>query len=739
MKDNKKKLSRSTREKVTRLLIGTCICLTMAFLPIWNLPLLEQAHREIYDIFLHWNRGGTPSPTPAIVDIDEASLKEFGQWPWPRHLMGKLVQKLTEQGAAAIGLDIILAEPDNTSVINVQKSFKTHFNIHLPIDDIPKSYHDNDQIFAIYLQQCPVILGSYVQFEGTPIPVKADIPYNESIVDVHPPNTPNLRKKLLTGSSATFPLPELYKYAPLGMINATPDDDGVLRSLPLVATVGDRTLIALSVRSLMRALNEKQLTLEGGKDGVHTLHVGKYAIPVNAQGIFTVPFRGGTGTYPYFRAADILTGKIPAEEIAGRVFFVGSSAPGLMDLRANPFSAVYPGVESHAASLDAILSQKFIQAPANILGWQITSIVILGSICTLIFTFTPPIVYLPLLISFLSVTLFGSWQLFTHGIFASPVYIMLTVTSLALTLLAVRFWQESKQRRTLRNAFSRYIAPDMVERIVEMGDVVLTGEKRTITLMFTDIRGFTAISEKLNPEQVVEALNAYFTPMTAIIRAHQGTMDKFIGDAIMAFWNAPLTVPNHQLQAIQSAMEMQETLVAMRRTFQENFGIIIRIGIGVHTGDGYVGNMGSEELLDYTCIGDTVNLTSRLEGLCPVYGVGIITSQETAQQCIATESISPPYFLPLDSIQVKGKNEPVDIVTPISFDEKERRSAEFEAFAKARTLYTEGKFEQAHVAFTTLHKQYPDILFYNLYTTRCEHMKNSPPEHWKGVWQYTKK
>ncbi len=711
----------------------------MATLPVARLPILQQVHREIYDLFLYWNRGGEPSPTPAIIDLDEASLKEFGQWPWPRHLMGKLVAALTEKGAASIGLDIILAEPDNTSIINVQKSFQKYFNTELPIEAIPKEFRDNDRIFAQYLSQCPVVLGAYVQFTGDTTHIDTNVPYNESFVDMHPPNTPNLRQDLLSGTHATFPLPILMSVAPLGIVNAIADEDGILRSLPLIAQIGGRTFISLSLRSLMRALNDNSLTLEGGEDGLRSLHIGKYSIPVDKRGFFTIPFRGGAGIYPTFSASDILNNKIPAEEIAGRVFFVGSSAPGLMDIRANPFSAIYPGVESHAATLDSILSKRFIQPPPYILGLQFVSIIVLGALFTLTFGLASAAVYLPLLGLSLSAILWTSWKFFTNGLFISPVYVMLTIVLLALSLLAVRFWQESKQKRALRNAFRRYVAPDMVERIVEMGDVVLTGEKRPITLMFTDIRGFTAISEKLNPEQVVEALNAYFTPMTAIIHGNQGTMDKFIGDAIMAFWNAPLTVENHELKAIHSAMKMQETLVNMHDTFQDGFGIVIRIGIGVHTGDGYVGNMGSEELLDYTCIGDTVNLTSRLEGLCPVYGVGIITSQETVSRCVATETMTVPYFLPLDSIQVKGKNDPVDIVTPMHHEESQRREAEFEKFFQARALYTSGQFQNAYEAFLTLQKQYPDVLFYELYATRCDYLRNSPPTQWQGVWQYTKK
>ncbi len=747
MNAKKKTLSRVARERLTRLMVGGCVCVLMIILAAWHPPLIQQAHKEIYDIFLRWNSGGEPAPTPALIDIDEKSLKELGQWPWPRHLMGKLIGELTENGAASIGLDIILAEPDNTSIKNVQTAFKKHFNIDITLQNIPKSYHDNDSILAYMIQQSPVVLGTSVIFTGKTQDLTVDSPYLEGFVDEIPANAPNFRSRLFSGTSITLPLPELRQVAPLGMINSTTDSDGILRSIPLIAQVGDRTFIALSVRTLMQAIGKTNLHLLGNKDGLKALRVGKYTFPVNSEGLFNIPFRGGQGMYPTFSAVDILQKKIPSKDIAGRIFIIGSSAPGLLDIRATPLEVTYPGMETHAAVLDAILKKRFIEIPSWHTplgkGLQILSILILGGLCTFLFGLTPAVVYLPLLIAFLSASFWGSWLIFKQGTYISPLHIMLTVSALAITLLAVRFWQESKQRRTLRQAFSRYIAPDMVERIVDKGNIVLAGEKRNITLMFTDIRNFTAISEQLSPEQVVDALNTYFTPMTAIIHNHQGTVDKFIGDAIMAFWNAPIDVENHELHAINSALEMQTALHSLREAFIQNFNIEIYIGIGIHTGDVYVGNMGSQELLDYTCIGDTVNMTSRLEGLCPVYGVDILTSHETVNRCQKIHStqanIHIPYFLSLDLIQVKGKKEAVEIFTPISHEEKEQRQTEIHDFFAARRIYNAGKFAEAQKAFQRLCTQFPQKPIYNLYVSRCQRLYDNTPEDWDGIWAYMRK
>ncbi len=742
----KERSFRVLRENITRFIMGIVICVTMLVLYIWQPTMLQQADRQIYDTFLRANGGGEPSPTPGLIDLDEKSLEEFGQWPWPRHLVAKLVATLTEYGAAAIGLDILLAEPDNSSVISLQRSFEKHFNIKIPLDSIPESLHDNDRILATIIAQTPTILGVYNRFLGEKIALPTDLPRTEGVIERIMPGGIAPRTKLLTGTSATLPLPELRAVAPLGSLNVAPDPDGIIRSVPLISQLDGRIIVSLSLRSLMRGLGQNTLMLVGGPDGLQAVRVGKYTIPVTPDGRFIVPFRGPRGYYPTFRAADILNKTVNPDDIAGRVFIVGTSAPGLLDIRATPFDSVYPGAEVHVTVIDSILSNRFIEMPAWIPGAQITATSIVGIFSTLIFSLAPAVIYLPIIVALIVSSLWGSWSIYQTGIYISPLYTMLTVIALAICLLAVRFWQESRQKRALRNAFSRYIAPDMVARIVERGEAVLAGEERIVTLMFTDIRGFTTMSENLTPDQVVGALNRYFTPMTAIIRGSSGTVDKFIGDAIMAFWNAPLDVPRHELRAITSAMQMQIALAELNVELEAELNINLRMGAGVHTGKVYVGNMGSAELLDYTCIGDTVNLTSRLEGLCPVYGVGVVTSAETARLCQAFASGEDgqpaeevPFFMPLDSIRVKGKLEPVEICTPMWESERSERAVEIEDFLKARQYYVDGDFDKSLTAFTKLLEQFPQSVLYTLYTERTQELKENPPEDWAGVWTFTKK
>ncbi len=745
--------ARAVRENSIRFAVGFVLTFTCLSLYLLQPGILQIANQKIYDVFMRSVGGGEPSPIPAFVDIDEKSLETFGQWPWPRHLVGKLVENLTEAGARSIGLDIVFAEPDNSSLKSLQKSFQEHFNQSLTFNNIPESWHDNDLIFAKILAKTPSVLGAYVRFSGPEAPLVNDLPVNEAFSEFTPPKAIPPKTNLIKGRSLVTPIRPLALAAPLGIINIAPDLDGIVRSVPLVMAVGeDRLAVSLSLRTLMRALGQKNLVLKSGPRGLTTLQVKPYRIPVTIEGRFILPFRGGSGYYPTFSAADILLKKIPTEDLRGRIFIVGTSSTGLLDIRATPFDPIYPGAEIHVATLDAILSNRSITIPPWEKGFQCTTIIAIGILGTLFFSLTPPIVYLPLLLLLIGGTLGGSWAVFQEEmIYFSPLYTTITIIALAIFILGVRFYQESGQKKVLRTAFNRYLAPDMVAAIVDKGGVTLSGEERQITVMFTDIRKFTTIAESLNPEEVVNILNRYFTPMTAIIRQNRGTVSKFIGDAIMAFWNAPLDIPQHQAKAVNAAQEMLTALADLNRDFKESWGLELDMGIGLHTGSAYVGIMGSVEMLDYTCIGDTINLASRLESLCPLYGFRIILSAQTAklaldstceagfsQNGVLASSLEGPCFLILDSIQVKGKRQAVEICTFFTTDERKALAREIESFISARNLYSKGDFNQAASCFADfIAKASDDSPFLKaaeLFKERSTTLAQTPPQSWNGVW-----
>lgn len=698
--------------------------------------LLRMLDYKIYDAMLHAVADGGVTPFPVIVDLDEASLEAYGQWPWPRFLLADLLYKLRQKGVAAVGVDILLAEEDRASPRKLQSDLKRFLDLNVSFAGLPGALQDYDKLLADSLDK-KTVLSMYCRFaakNNTPNASGAPAPDPVGSVIQKTPDARAVEMRISNTAAATLPLPEFWETSSVGMINMSPDADGVVRRLPLVGLYRDQMYASLGLRTLMAALGTQTLVSRIGPDGLESVRLGQTTIPVAPDGSFYVPYRGGTRTFPYYSAKDILTGAVPAEKLQGKLVFLGSSAPGLLDTRTSPLARVYPGVEVHATVADAILAQTFLRVPPWTPGLQALCIAVCAAISSLAFGLAKPRVYVPTGIFLLGGIVFASMQLFRNGFVVSPLYAAATVAILGTLLLLVRFRQEERQKTILRNTFSRYVAPDVVERIAKLDGDIFAGEEREMTIMFTDIRGFTTLSENLAPRQIVQLLNRYFTPMTALVRANKGTLDKFIGDALMAFWNAPVPVSGHPLKAVITALEMQEELKKLNNDLRAEFGRSIAMGVGVHTGKAYVGNMGSEELLNYTLIGDNVNLASRLEGLCPQFGVGIVVSAETKDQC--GEALA---FLPLDTVRVKGKEQPVSIFTAMRPEEWEKRNAELQEYIAALGVYASGNFAAARPLFAALSTRFPNDALYALYANRCALLPDTASPDWDGVWRLDSK
>jgi len=535
--------------------------------------------------------------------------------------------------------------------------------------------------------------------------------------------------------SAILPLPALREAAPLGFINAGPDQDGIVREIPLVLRIGEDVHPSLSLRVLMLGLAMRNITLEIGPYGLEAVRLGNaLSTPVSPQGMLRIPFSGPSHTYPYHSAADVLAGRIPPEALQGRVAFVGTSLAGLMDIRATPFDPVYPGVEIHAAAVDAMLTGNAISVPPWAPAAQAGIILLAGLLSTLAFGFAAPRVYLPVAAALTGATILLARHLFVQGLFLSPLYGVLTVAALGGSLLLVRFWQEEKQKRILRGIFSRYVSPEVVKRITRTAGDLMAGEERNLSVMFTDIRGFTSLSETLTPQEVVTLLNCYFAPMTALVRNHSGTLDKFIGDALMAYWNAPLDVPDHPVKAVETALSMLEALPSLNARLRAELELEVDIGVGVHTGGAFAGNMGTVDFANYTVIGDTVNLASRLEGLCPQYGVSVVISGETKDACGGAFA-----FQYLDVIRVKGKTQPVSIYLPMRREEADERREELTAWNEALEKYLAGDFATANVRLDALCEEFPETKLYAVFADRTFRLLREPPAFWNGIWTGTSK
>ena len=716
------------RTAFVTVLTGFCITAVMLFAYIARPPLLTRLDLAIHDLLLPLRAASEPSAVPIIIDLDEASVAEYGQWPWPRYLMADLLDALTANGVAVIGLDIIFAEADRTSPEMVREILRRDKGLDVEYSGIPPEYYNYDRIFADALRRSPAVLSAYASFAGAG--GEAPPPPSTGVIEREKSGAVPWRQFMPEAKSAILPLPALREAAPWGFINAGPDMDGIVREIPLVVRVGNDIHPSLALRSLMLGLEVRNLTLESGPYGLEAVRLGNLSIQVSPQGMLRIPFIGPRHTYPYYSVADVLAGRIPAEALQGRVAFVGTSLAGLMDIRATPHDPAYPGVEVHAAALDAMLTGNSIVLPPWTPAAQVGIILLAGLLSTLAFGFAQARVYLPVGAALMGGTALFSRHLFSQGLFLSPLYGVLTVAALGAFLLLVRFWQEEQQKRTLRGIFSRYVAPEVVNSITRTTGDLLAGEERELSVMFTDIRGFTSLSETLTPQEVVTLLNHYFTPMTALVRNHYGTLDKFIGDALMAYWNAPLDVPDHPVKAVETALAMQEALPALNERLLAELNLEVRIGVGVHTGRAFVGNMGTADFANYTVIGDNVNLASRLEGLCAQYGAGLVVSGETKDAC--GEAFA---FQRLDTIRVKGRTQSVTIYLPLRREEAENRREELTAWENAWESYAAGDFKAADTRLAPLCEQFPETKLYAVYADRVFHLLGNPPSFWNGIWQ----
>ena len=704
-------------------LTGLLVTFAMFFAYVMQPALLVRLDLKVYDLLLPQRASQEPSPIPVIIDIDEASIAEYGQWPWPRYLMADLLDTLSAYDVAAIGLDIIFAEADRSSPDMIREMLRKDKNLSFHFSGIPPEFRNYDNIFAEALQRNPAVIGAFASFAKDTGELPP--PPSTGIIERSTAGATPWQKGVPQASSAILPISTLRHAAPLGFINAGHDADGILRELPLIIRVGENVYPSLSTAVLMQGLGIRNLTLQSGPYGLESVRLGnRFSVSATTQGMMRIPFIGACKTYPYYSAADVLGGRIDPQHLMGRVAFVGTSLPGLSDIRATPYDAECPGVELHAAAVDAILTGNSVSTPGWTPAAQAGLILLGGILSTLAFGFARPRIYLPIASILMVTFILLSRHLFGQGLFLSPLYGSLTVSILGAFMLLTRFWQEEQQKRRLRAIFSRYVSPEVANMVTRTAGDLLAGEEREVSIMFTDIRGFAALSEDLTPQETVTLLNLYFEPMTELVRQHNGTLDKFIGDALMAYWNAPLDVPDHPVKAVETAIAMQEAMQTVNRKLRENMNLEIRMGVGLHTGKAYVGNMGTKDYINYTLIGDNVNLASRLEGLCPKYNVGIVVSEDVRNACRDAFA-----FKRLDRIRVRGKYQAVTIYLPMRTGEAERRKEELAKWNEAWEKYENKDFESAQTLVTSLRKDHPDSRPYAIFADKTQRALDNPHEH----------
>ncbi|MDK2040954.1 CHASE2 domain-containing protein [Aliarcobacter butzleri] len=678
--------------------------------------------------YLFTIRGELPhNQNVVIVDIDETSIKSLGQWPWSRNKLAKILENLTLANVGIVGLDIVFAEEDRTSPHKILQNLKIYKK------DVP----NYDLEFANIVENSPVILGyqfDLVKKDNT----NAKAPQIPAIFIEK--DKPQDKSYLIEAYNTILNIPQIQDRAySSGFFNNIPDDTGIIRSVPLVISYDDTIYPSLALEVIRVINNTQKVVVQYDENGISNIVLDDISIPTDRYGRMLINFRGAERSFKYISAIDIYNNSFDKSEIDGKIVLIGTSAAGLFDLRATPFDSIFPGVEVHANIIDNILMQDFIYKASWLDGANILIIFVLSIIVVMLTTYTTfwanPIIF----ISFSTSYLFLVYNLlFDYGIVLNILFPIATVLIASIMTTLFDYFYNIKKEEAIKAKFASKVSKNVMDDILKNIDKnEFSAKSKEVTIFFSDIRGFTNISEKLDAKELISFLNRYMQPMSEIIIKYQGTIDKFIGDAIMAYWNAPIDIKNHCDLALKASLEQLEALEKLNVELQKENLPKIDIGIGLNTGTVIVGEMGSSLRSDYTVIGDTINLGSRVESLCKYYDSKLNISNFTKDK-LQEEYI----FRFLDLVKVKGKNEPVEIWQVLGKGEaKESLKEELDLYHKAIEFYKNSDFINALEIFESLenNENKTNKNIYKIYITRCKEFIKTPPKNFDGVYEHITK
>lgn len=643
---------------------------------------IAQLRERTFDIYQQLQPRPYAEFPVRIVDIDEASLAQLGQWPWPRTLLATFVKRLSDLGAAVIALDMVFPEPDRTSPrrladqLTMPDAAETE-RVRSFMSQLP----DSDQVFAQAIEQAPVVLGfATVQ---TPNDRRPPIKTGFAIAGVNP-------VEVVQRFSGTVTSLELLDNAASGvgsMNISARDKSGIIRRVPLLFSDGNKTYPNLGAEALRVAQQQKSIVTRGtgasremdtSLPAMVDLRIGQFRVPVTDKGEMWVYFDHDRPER-YVSVKDVLDPSKDAEvrpKIDGQIVLVGTSAEGLKDMWPTPLGELVPGTSIHAQVVEQILSQTFLERPDWATGVELTATVVLGALLTwlLIVLGAQYAVLAGILIIGTGVAL--SWFGFSHaGMLLDPVYPSLGAASTYLVVVGVLYFTAEREKKFVRRAFGQYVAPELLAKLEQSPHLMrLGGETRQLTIMFMDVRDFTPISEGLSASELVDFMNGLLSPLSDAIQSELGTIDKYIGDSIMAFWNAPVDIEDHTLRACRAALKMREIVAELNASdafgFHERGLSHVKIGMGLHTGEACVGNMGSERRFNYSAMGDVVNTTSRIESSCKAVGMDIVVSEEISR------AVPGFAFLEAGALPLKGKSRPMKLLGLLG-DEQKAASPEF--------------------------------------------------------------
>ena len=742
------RISRRIRRMARRFGVGRAICVALLALLLavryWDPVPIEEMRMRSFDFYQILKPRDAKQRPVVIVDIDEPSLKEYGQWPWPRTVVADLVTKLTGLGTAAIGFDVLFAEPDRTSPAVAARQFKG-------IDEETRAklslLPSNDEVLAAALRQSRVVLGQ----SGDGTPQRDDRPLvARGFALLGPPDVDP--KQFL------FKFPVLLGNIPVleaaasgrGMFSFLPDRDGIVRRAPLAMAASGQLVPSLSTELLRVAVNRDSPLIRYTEGGIVSVGIPGYELPTDGNGRVWIYFSRHDKAR-YVSAKDVLQGKGTRERFEQRLVLIGTSAIGLLDLKTTPVDGAMPGVEVHAQILESALSRTFLTNPLEATLTEMAAIFVMGVAIITIGPMVGPLAMLIIGALGSAGMVAASWMAFVQqGLLYDVTFPLISTIAVYTVLVFVNYFREQAGRQRVRAAFGQYLSPILVEQLAQNPEkLVLGGEDRTMTIMFSDVRGFTSISElyKDDPQGLTHLMNRLLTPLSNAISARQGTVDKYMGDAIMAFWNAPLDDRNHEVNACDGALDMLDRLAELNRDREQEAAdanqrfIPIRIGIGLNTGRCVVGNMGSDMKFQYTVMGDSVNLASRLEGQTKSYGVQILLGSRTA------DALRDKYpLIELDRVTVKGKSEPETVYTvcgrsdALSSDEFKSLQATVETMLRCYRAKDWDGAEKAAVELRKCAGTFDTAELSALYLERIAAFRvDPPPADWDGVFALTTK
>jgi len=737
-------------------LIAFLVLINALILRVSDPPALARLRDFAFDHFQRLQPRVVVDNLPVhIVDIDEASLREYGQWPWPRNLLAKLVDKLAEKGVAVIAFDAVFAEPDRSSLNVLAQSLPEEVR-NTDMRRMMEALPSNDEVFSEAIAQSTVVTGFAFDLNGTREPPRRmyGVAHNSGEKDTR--SVRDLVDEFIPQQQGAVRTIDVLEGSAKGNGAVTTEVEGaVVRTIPMLfRLVGQRdedlypALAAEAIRVaqgastyLVRWSGAQGLESFGARTGVGSIRVGRVNIDTDARGR-VVLYDSGHLPSRFISARDVLADAVPADKLEGNIIFVGTSAVGLKDLRNTPIQDSVPGVEIHAQIIEQLLTQTFLERPDYANGLEFLYLAAIGLAFVLLLPRLTARNMALVAAMFVGIGVAVPWFAFTQWrLLFDPIYPPATLAAIYVGGSALAFMRAERDRREIRGAFNLYLPPERVEEIVRNPKLLeLGGETRELTIMFTDMRGFTTISEQFDPQGLTRFMNRFLTPMTDIILSRRGTIDKYMADAIMAFWNAPLDVEGHAALACDAALAMQAQIVVLNKELEAEAAaagrkhITVNFGIGLNTGRASVGNFGSTQRFTYSCIGDEVNLASRLEGQCKEYVVNMVIGENTRQHAPDFAAVE------LDLIMVKGKTEPARMYSLVG-DTAMAKSDNYIDLIKQQDAfldaYRAGRFKEAGCMIDACVSAANSLGwrqgYYDMMRKRVSELIEDPPANWIGV------